>query len=179
MASESQGFTSILPKLFCTHAMLAIIDEVLNQLYLLRKINGWPEPKKTIEDFFYRSIHERFGHEKIEMVVNNDQKTDFGKNCVIVESILTFLLDELKNSETYETFSSIVQGFIKMRKEENDLLKNKHYGEVELNTLQIIFENEGVEFCRKIKMCMSNIGSMKDRIEVSDIRIQTVKQLLR
>lgn len=164
-----------LPKKFCTQAFMVIVQEALNQLFILRKIYNWPEPSIKLEDFTYKSIEERYSKkvtkqeykvESVDELVDVNLKV-FQKNCIVAESVLVLLLQELNACDSFEQFREIVDGFIKMKKEDEELLQSAVEKENELRELSQTFEDERIGFFKKIEKCMSDIGKMKDSIEVS------------
>lgn len=166
-----------LPTKFCVHAFMAIIQEALNQLCIMRKINNWPEPSQKIDDFMYKTIEERYSKADVEPKnISEDSEFHqdttrlvFEKKCTVAESVLTFLQEELATCGSYEQFSVVVDSFIKMKNDDEELQKEALCKKNELKTLEETYENEKNDLCTKVENCMSETGKMKDRIEVSFI----------
>lgn len=171
------NYKEYLPKKFCIQAFMAIIQEALDQLCIMRKINNWPNPSQNIEDFSYKTIEKRYSESEIEPKGRNeDDDSDdhqdtsrevFVKKCTIVESVLTFLQEELATCGTFEKFSNILNCFIKMKTDDDELLKEALDKDNELKKLEDTYENERIDLYYKIEHCMSETGKMKDSIEVS------------
>lgn len=172
---QQTTYFEVLPKKFCIQALMAIIQEAVNQLYIIRKINNWPQPVQDIRQFAYKTIEERYCVKEGEVKVKIENSSEnqyisrkiFHKNCILVESVLTILQEELATCGSFEKFSEIVDGFIKMKNDDEKLLENALEKEKELKKLQESFEKGKIYFCNKIEKCMSDIGKLKDRIEVS------------
>lgn len=179
MDPKQQTYIECLPKKFCIQALMAIIQEALNQLYIIRKINNWPEPVQDIQQFVYKTIEERYSvtesqlkdkNENSNELRNNSRKI-FHKNCTLVESVLTILQEELATCGTFEQFSETVEGFIKMKKDDEKLLVKTLETEIEFKKMQETFEKEKMDFCTTIEKCMSDTGKLKDKIEVKHLLI--------
>lgn len=161
-----------LPKQFYIQALLTIIQEGLNQLHIIRKINNWPDPIKDAQQFSYKTIEERyFVNESDKIEGSNEHQnisnTIFHKNCTLMESILIILQEELTKSRSFEQFSVIVESFIKMKNDDEEFLAKVLEKGKELKELEETFETEKIDLCTKIGKCMSEIGKLKDSIEVS------------
>lgn len=165
----------ILPKKFRIQALLAVIQEAINQLQIIRKINNWPDPIKDKQEFAYKTVEERYSAKesetKDEIESSNESQNIyckiFQKNCTLVESVLTILQEELAICGRFEQFSHIVDSFVKMKNDDEELLVKALEKEKEFKKLEETFENEKIDFCTKIEKCMSDIGKLKDSIEVS------------
>lgn len=172
---EEKNSSEYLPKNFCTQAFMAITQEALDQLSIIRKINNWPNPTRNIQEFTYKTIEERYTEEVITPKDNTSNTVEqentplhiFQKTCTILESVLIILQNELTSCGTFEQFSTIVDGYIQMEKDDKNLLRTALEKKNELKTLEETFEDERMDFFTKIEKCMSQTGEMKDIIEVS------------
>lgn len=174
-ADETELTGDNLPNGFRIEAFKAIVHEALHQLYILRKINGWPEPSKSLEEFKYKTIDERYcekGTESKEKIENDDERHNksreiYEKHATLMESVLKFLQEELTTHGSFEQFSEIVEGLSRMEADDNELLNKASNKENEFKQLEQTFEKEKMDFCSQIEKHMSAIGKMKDSIEVS------------
>lgn len=171
-----------LPKKFCIQALLAIIQEALNQLHIIRKINNWPDPIKDAQQFSYKTIKERYFVNKSDAIYKiegsnehqNISRNIYHKKCTLMESILIILQEELTTCGCFEQFSVIVESFAKMKNDEEELLVKALEKGKELKELEETFETEKIDLCSKIGKCMLEIGKLKDSIEVGFSRFNKI-----
>lgn len=156
-----------LPQGLCANICCCIVEEMLHELFILRKISNNVKKgnldgssKETLSGKNIKTPGSRI----TETMKHN--LTTFEKNYDFIEKILQKLYEELGTNGSYENFDEGVEALHKSKTEENNLKEETLKMQTELMKLECTLYQEEKFYHTKIAECMANIGNIKDEIEV-------------
>lgn len=149
--------------------ILCVFSETLDQLAILKCINGWSEDDRTVVE--YKTIEEQCNSVPGDDALPSDtvDLVDFRRDCAFVESTIRKTFNEIRDKGTYESLSSVTNIVKRLQKEERELLEDTRKTEEDYVKLQNEYYANRMEFRRNIDDLMSEIGKFKDEIEVITI----------
>ncbi|XP_050309037.1 dynein regulatory complex protein 9-like [Anthonomus grandis grandis] len=147
--------------------ILSVLSELLDQLAILRHINGWDLNDQTIVE--YKTIEEQCNTIKNDDILQQSKDVvdlvDFRRDCAFIESTVQKAFNEISDKGTFEELAKLAEIVEKLQKEEEEILEDTRRKEEEFANMQNMYYREKLEFRKKIDKIMVQIGNLKDEIE--------------
>lgn len=155
-----------LPKELCIQIIISTIQEVLHQMFIVKRINGWPDTTDEIaEHQKYITIEEKHSKDEPQNILLSTQERRlalFRRNWQFTESVIEHFLEELRENGTYEQIKKVVDIHRTENVDTEDFLTNTQDKERKVAELKKEILDERANYAKLIEKTTTQIRKLAE-----------------